>query len=135
MSIVLIGSTSGSCTLQEQAVAGTTTLTLPTTSGTVALTSDIVVPTTLYAIGTYITGRPSNLTNYAVDSTIAGSSLYTAPPGAEFQTGSTFRIYSSLASGVVTLAGTLINTGTWRCVSNAFGNGSYSFVGLWVRIS
>jgi hypothetical protein len=29
-----MGSTSGSCTLQEQAVAGTTTLTLPTTSGT-----------------------------------------------------------------------------------------------------
>jgi len=35
MSIVLLGSTSGSCTLQEQAVAGTTVLTLPTTSGTV----------------------------------------------------------------------------------------------------
>ena len=35
MSIVLVGSTSGSCTLQEQAVAGTTVLTLPTTSGTV----------------------------------------------------------------------------------------------------
>lgn len=41
MSIVLLGSTSGSCTLQEQAVAGTTVLTLPTTSGTVALTSQI----------------------------------------------------------------------------------------------
>jgi hypothetical protein len=40
MSIVLLGSTSGSCTLQEQAIAGTTTLTLPTTSGTVALTTD-----------------------------------------------------------------------------------------------
>jgi hypothetical protein len=37
MSIVLIGSTSGSCTLQEQAVAGTTTLTLPTFNGTVGL--------------------------------------------------------------------------------------------------
>jgi hypothetical protein len=35
MSVVLLGSTSGSCTLQEQAVAGTTVLTLPTTSGTV----------------------------------------------------------------------------------------------------
>jgi len=41
MSIVLLGTTSGSCTLQEQAVAGTTTITLPTTSGTMALTSDI----------------------------------------------------------------------------------------------
>jgi hypothetical protein len=37
MSIVLLGSTSGSCTLQEQAVAGTTTLTLPTFNGTVGL--------------------------------------------------------------------------------------------------
>jgi hypothetical protein len=35
MSIVLMGSTSGSCTLQEQAVAGTTTLTLPAASGNV----------------------------------------------------------------------------------------------------
>jgi len=42
MSIVLLGSTSGSCTLQEQAIAGTTTLTLPTTSGTVALTSQLL---------------------------------------------------------------------------------------------
>jgi hypothetical protein len=39
MSIVLVGSTSGSCTLQEQAVAGTTVLTLPTTSGTVLTTA------------------------------------------------------------------------------------------------
>ena len=38
MSLVLSGSTSGSCTLQEQAVAGTTVLTLPTTSGTVVVT-------------------------------------------------------------------------------------------------
>ena len=37
MSIVLLGSTSGSCTLQEQAIAGNTTLTLPTTSGTLQL--------------------------------------------------------------------------------------------------
>jgi hypothetical protein len=35
MSIVLVGSTSGSCTLQEQAVAGTTVLTLPAVTGTV----------------------------------------------------------------------------------------------------
>ena len=38
MSIVLVGSTSGSCTLQEQAVAGNTVLTLPTTSGTILTT-------------------------------------------------------------------------------------------------
>jgi hypothetical protein len=35
MSIVLLGSTSGSCTLQEQAVAGSTVLTLPAATGNV----------------------------------------------------------------------------------------------------
>jgi hypothetical protein len=35
MSIVLVGSTSGSCTLQEQAVAGSSVLTLPVGTGTV----------------------------------------------------------------------------------------------------
>jgi hypothetical protein len=38
MSIVLVGSSSGSITLQEPAVAGTTTLNLPATSGTVVVT-------------------------------------------------------------------------------------------------
>jgi hypothetical protein len=35
MSIVLLGSTSGSCTLQEQAIAGSSVLTLPVGTGTV----------------------------------------------------------------------------------------------------
>ena len=39
MSIVLVGSTSGSITLQEPAVAGSTVLDLPATSGTVAITA------------------------------------------------------------------------------------------------
>ena len=51
MSIVLQGSTSGSCTLQEQAVAGTTTLTLPTFNGTVGL---LVSGTAVSASGTSI---------------------------------------------------------------------------------
>ena len=37
MSIVLVGSTSGSITLQEPAIAGTTVLDLPATSGTVVV--------------------------------------------------------------------------------------------------
>jgi hypothetical protein len=39
MSIVLVGSTSGSVTLQEPAVAGTTVIDLPATSGTMVVTS------------------------------------------------------------------------------------------------
>jgi hypothetical protein len=42
MSIVLVGSTSGSITLQEPAIAGTTTINLPATSGTA-----LVAPTAL----------------------------------------------------------------------------------------
>ncbi len=39
MSIVLVGATSGSVTLQEPAVAGTTVLNLPATSGTILTTA------------------------------------------------------------------------------------------------
>ena len=40
MSIVLVGSTSGSITLQEPAIAGTTVLDLPATSGTILTTNN-----------------------------------------------------------------------------------------------
>jgi hypothetical protein len=57
MSIVLIGSTSGSCTLQEQAIAGTTVLTLPVGTGTVVannVNSAIVSGTAVTASGTSV---------------------------------------------------------------------------------
>ena len=65
MSIVLVGSTSGSCTLQEQAVAGTSVLTLPVGTGTVVannVNSAIVSGTSVASTsGTSIdfTGIPS----------------------------------------------------------------------------
>ena len=52
MSIVLLGSTSGSCTLQEQAIAGTTVLTLPTTSGTVLTTASTGISASNITTGT-----------------------------------------------------------------------------------
>jgi hypothetical protein len=65
MSIVLLGSTSGSCTLQEQAVAGTTTLTLPTFNGTVGL---LVSGTAVVASGTSVdfTGIPAGVRRITV---------------------------------------------------------------------
>ena len=54
MSIVLVGSTSGSITLQEPAVAGTTVLDLPATSGTLAIAGG--------ALGTPTSGNLSNCT-------------------------------------------------------------------------
>jgi hypothetical protein len=64
MSIVLLGSTSGSCTLQEQAVAGTSVLTLPVGTGTVVannVNSAIVSGTSVSASSTSVdfTGIPS----------------------------------------------------------------------------
>ena len=52
MSVVLIGSTSGSVTLQEPAVAGTTVLTLPTTSGTVLTSASTGISASNITTGT-----------------------------------------------------------------------------------
>jgi hypothetical protein len=75
MSIVLQGSTSGSVTLQEPAVAGTTVLTLPATSGTLITTGSsgqsipkAALPTgsVLQVVqGTYSTQVSSSSSTYA----------------------------------------------------------------------
>ncbi len=84
MSIVLVGSTSGSITLQEPAVAGTTVLDLPATSGTVALTSQITTPkvinvqtvTNSTRASLSVTGStPVTLTTFTYNKQSASSSL------------------------------------------------------------
>ena len=62
MSIVLVGSTSGSITLQEPAVAGTTVLDLPATSGTFITTTGGVAPSTA---GNVLTSNGSAWTSAA----------------------------------------------------------------------
>ena len=59
-SVVIAGDTSGTVTLDAPAVAGSTVLTLPATSGTVARVSgDLGTPSTL--VGTNITGTANAL--------------------------------------------------------------------------
>ena len=58
MSIVLVGSTSGSITLQEPAVAGTTVLDLPATSGNVVV--DSATQTLTNKTLTFITAPANN---------------------------------------------------------------------------
>jgi hypothetical protein len=90
-----------------------------------------ITDTNLYSIGSYITGRPANATNYALDSTIAGSSLFNGINGC-YWSGSSF---VQMANGG-TISLSLINTGTWRCVSPALsGPFGWAFLGIWVRIS
>jgi hypothetical protein len=86
-SIVVAGDTSGSVTISAPAVAGTPTLTLPTTSGTIVATSGGYVPTSQLGSGsasssTYLRGDQSWATissnasyniYYALNSAVVGS--------------------------------------------------------------
>ena len=94
-----------------------------------------ITDTTLYAIGSYITGRPQNSSTYGVNSTIAGSSLYsTAPTGVWI--GGKQNTWGGGFYGSNAGAGqNLTNTGTWRCVSSAYFANGWATAGLWVRIS
>ena len=114
MSVVLLGSTSGSVTLQEPAVAGSTVIDLPATSGTMAVTS----------------GSPS-FTNITATGTIKGASTISvgnATPSAS-GAGITFPATQSASSDVNTLddyeEGTWTPAlgGTWT--SNPTGLGGY----------
>jgi hypothetical protein len=91
-----------------------------------------ITNTSLYAIGSYINGRPLNNTNYAVNATIAGSSLYSLPTGTWWSNSwGSFTYITTTASPTASL----INTGTWRCVSSAQSQSNGASIGLWVRIS
>jgi hypothetical protein len=83
MSIVLLGSTSGSVTLQEPAVAGTTTLDLPATSGTVVVGSSAVSATGQIPFstnGTTYTPTAKIVSGTAVASTSGTSIDFTSIP-------------------------------------------------------
>ena len=81
MSLILQGSTSGSITLQEPAVAGTTVLDLPATSGTVALTSQIPTSKVLQVIsGTPKTDTFTTTSGSYVD--VTGLSVTITPTSA-----------------------------------------------------
>ncbi len=91
-----------------------------------------ITNTSLYAIGSYIIGRPANTSGYASNATIAGSSLSATPSGAIYGTyfqprgGDGTNINSSCPN---------VGTGTWRCVAPAPSINGEGLTGLWVRIS
>lgn len=94
-----------------------------------------ITDTSLYAIGSYVTGRPNNGTAYAVNATLAGSSLYAIPPGGRWWTGGGAFAPGSNSGDNITASCPLVNTGTWRCMSPAPVAGDGTMGGLWVRIS
>lgn len=68
-SVVISGDTSGTATIQAQAVAGNTTLTLPTTTGTFITTTGGVTPSTS---GNVLTSDGSSWTSAAIPLTGVG---------------------------------------------------------------
>lgn len=89
-----------------------------------------VVTTDLYAIGSSVNGRPANHTAYAVNSTLAGSSLYAMVSGGYRLSG----VNKNPDGSSVFAAAPLVNVGSWRCVSQADGdNSTIGISGLWVR--
>jgi hypothetical protein len=88
MSVVLLGSTSGSVTLQEPAVAGSTTINLPATSGTMAVlpTATSVLPEASGGTGTTTGyyGFKSRIINggMVIDQRNAGASVSASTTGA-----------------------------------------------------
>lgn len=73
MSIVLVGSTSGSITLQEPAVAGTTVLDLPAVSGTILTTTSPKAGNVIQVVqATYATVTTTTSTSF-VDSGLTAS--------------------------------------------------------------
>lgn len=98
-----------------------------------------ITNTDLYAIGSYVTGRPQNGTSYNLNTTIAGSILYAAPPISYWSIDSDYypNTWLNQAYGSPQDSGVNhVNTGTWRCVARAtVAGGARCFIGLWVRIS
>jgi hypothetical protein len=94
-----------------------------------------ITNTNLYAIGSYVTGRPANTTTYAIDGTLAGSSLYAVSQSLYWNGSGWANQYIGIV--ITTTPATLVNTGTWRCVTAAvrLNTSGAAYPGLWVRIS
>lgn len=127
MSIVLVGSTSGSCTLQEQAVAGNTTLTLPTVSGTILTTgsSGQSIPKAALPTGSVLQVLQAVKTDtFSTSSTtytdVTGLSISITPTSASSKILVMYDVKGSC--GNIQLAFALVRNSTQIYVGDASGN-------------
>ena len=133
MSIVLLGSTSGSCTLQEQAVAGTTVLTLPTTSGTILTNSSVGTVLQVFSTpktDTFTTTSTTDVAITGLSATITPTSatskiLVLVNIGASGATISDFGIFFSLYRSASVITGAVGDAaGSRKVCSSASRNSS-----------
>ena len=78
------------------------------------------------AVGTYITGRPFDFSQWTGGQTRSGSGLYAGPSNANVRNdeGDVGWIYSNQQN---------VGSGSWRCMSSTGANGTNRGIGLWVR--
>lgn len=94
-----------------------------------------ITNTDLYAIGSYVWGRPNNTTAYGPNTTIGGGSLWNMryDNAWEWNYESNSRNWSSSSHA------TNVGVGTWRlinyCERKAYAGSETGQAGLWVRIS
>ena len=126
MSIVLLGSTSGSCTLQEQAVAGTTVLTLPTVSGTVLTDTSPKAGNVLQVVSATKTDKFSSAQSAGVYVDVTGLSVSITPTStsskilvmASVLMSTQNNAYQSLTGLRIARNGTFIGTGSEQFASS-----------------
>ena len=113
-----------------------TTQTTAATGGVTSLNGQTgaITNTSLYAIGSYIEGRPANATRYVGNETIAGTSLYAAGTNVCWQT-SPARWYNVPDATGASNTPVLVNTGTWRAMGSCTAQNGYASCLVWVRIS
>ena len=97
-SIVIAGNTSGAITIAAPAEAGLNTLTLPASTGTVALTSDIPAPVT--AVQTHLTTTSSQSNSASVRTNISGLNATITPSTTSKRIKITIRWNGEPSSGV-----------------------------------
>lgn len=124
--------TGGLKTVGSNSLEGSGDITFRSVNGTSVVGSGNIsagASTTFGDVGTYVIGRPHNSTSYGPNSTASGIRV---PQG-----GSSWNVFYYVGGGF--WGGSLSSTamsGTWRAVGGPNDyDGSYSYTGLWVRIS
>lgn len=123
-SVVISGDTSGTATLQAQAIAGNTTLTLPTTSGTVLVTNatgQIITSPTITSptiTGAVMSSMASSIPTF-------GTAVSTATTSFTASISGTTMTVTGVASGTIVVGQVINGTGvTAGTVITALGTGT-----------
>jgi len=87
-----------------------------------------VANTTQFTIGCFVLARPQNTTNYNPGDTLAGSSLYVCSAATVWNSSQWWQTFQN-----TNYTPSTIGSGSWRCVSRAYGFSAQGDPGLWVR--